>query len=409
MSDAEVQILIQAVDNVSKVMQNIEKTLDSSNKQIKKQTENTSEAFKEQTGKLIKLGQSVQTVDNIFDNYQNMQIRIENATERVNGATDRLADAQYNLSEVMKSGTASAEDIANAQRQVESAQRGLIVSTNNLTRANNEVIGTMINMGIQSASLIAMNPILGISLLALGGALKIFEGMQKATNESLAEYNHLQELAAKNTDESAIVYGEAVKDNEMYSQAIVDTDAKIQAINDEMTASIKREADQLRIGNEAGILAEQKFRKEKQVTLDYLTTNFIPEVNKAYKILHDQFMNDRNKEIDIILRQVEAQNKLNSVGGGYGGKGATTINTGPKVPTNVNTTIKKVNDAIITPRGQVIETNPNDYIYASKNGGMGGTNVYVNVEGNLTAQEELIDIINDALQRKLSYRMSMGN
>ncbi len=53
----------------------------------------------------------------------------------------------------------------------------------------------------------------------------------------------------------------------------------------------------------------------------------------------------------------------------------------PSVPSLTSLRDKFVGDAIITPRGDIIHTDPNDTLYASKNGGMGKTiNVYITLD-----------------------------
>lgn len=174
MAEGEIQILITAVDNMSAVMTKVEANLDKSNTAIQKQTTATSKGFQEQTGNLLILGQAANSVDRIWSSYQNMQLRIENATERVTGAQDRLADAQYELNKLLKSGTASAEDLQNAQRKVESASRGLTISQNNLQRAQNRVIGTYIGMGMQAVTLIASFGKVKIAIMAMTKASLAF-------------------------------------------------------------------------------------------------------------------------------------------------------------------------------------------------------------------------------------------
>ena len=125
MADAEIQILISAVDNMTATMKKIEGQLESSNRNIQKQTDVTSQTFDKQMGSLLVLGQMASRVDSIFISYMNVQIRLENATERVMNAQDRLTDAQDNLNKVMNDSKSSAEDVAKAQTQVERASRSL--------------------------------------------------------------------------------------------------------------------------------------------------------------------------------------------------------------------------------------------------------------------------------------------
>ena len=155
MVENTIEILIKAVDEMSATMKKIEAQLEKSNKNIQKQTQVTSKTFQDQTGNLLVLGQAASSVDNIFDSYQNMQLRVENSTERVNAATDRLRDANYKLSKVQKDATSTAEDLMNAEQDVESASRSLTIAQNRLKITQNQIIGTYISIGMQSVTLIA--------------------------------------------------------------------------------------------------------------------------------------------------------------------------------------------------------------------------------------------------------------
>jgi len=205
MAEDEIRIIINAVDNMSATIDKIEKNLNKANQNILKQTKVTSKGFTEQTGNLLVLGQAAASVDRIFSSYQNMQLRIENATERVTGAQDRLAEAQYELNKVIDSGTASLEDIEQAQRKVDSASRGLTIAQNNLERANNAVVGSYINMGMQSVTLIASYNKIKDAIVALGttstvalGAVGIAVG---ALLIAYSKYNEASEKVKEKTNE----------------------------------------------------------------------------------------------------------------------------------------------------------------------------------------------------------------
>lgn len=64
--------------------------------------------------------------------------------------------------------------------------------------------------------------------------------------------------------------------------------------------------------------------------------------------------------------------------------------------------VTKVNDAIISPNGNVIETHPNDYLIATKNPGElgGGGGVVVNVYGDVTGTE-IVDKVQKAIMGNL--------
>ncbi len=86
MPDSEVSILISAIDNMSTTLKKIEATLGQTQKSVEKQTAATTQTFDKQMGSLLILGDAANKVDNIFSSYQNMQLRLENASERVANA-----------------------------------------------------------------------------------------------------------------------------------------------------------------------------------------------------------------------------------------------------------------------------------------------------------------------------------
>jgi hypothetical protein len=151
----EIEILITAVDNATKTLDDIKDTVESSSKAIAVQNKETTKSFEDQMKGLIALGNTAATVDRIFSAYENLQLRLENATERVANAQDRLSDAQKKLTRLQKDNTASAEDLADAQQEVERATRGLTISQNNLQKTQNQAVGTYINMAVQTMTLIA--------------------------------------------------------------------------------------------------------------------------------------------------------------------------------------------------------------------------------------------------------------
>ena len=157
-ADAEIQVLIEVVDQMSDKLKSIEKTVGDFSNTTAKQAINISQSFQETTNALLALGNTAQAVDRIFSAYQNQQIRLENSTERVMGAQDRLEDAQRRLNRVMRDGQSSAEDVADAQREVERSSRTLRIAQNNLERAQNAVIGTYLSMGTSAIQLIGSLP-----------------------------------------------------------------------------------------------------------------------------------------------------------------------------------------------------------------------------------------------------------
>lgn len=71
---------------------------------------------------------------------------------------------------------------------------------------------------------------------------------------------------------------------------------------------------------------------------------------------------------------------------------------------------KKVNDAVINPSGDIVETNPNDWIIATQNpgalfGNTGGGGITVNINGGNFLDENVADEIGDMILAKLQFQM----
>ena len=329
MADAEIQILIKAVDEVSATMSRIEGTLEKSNKNIQKQTMATSETFDKQMGSLLVLGSTASRVDTIFSSYQNLQIRLENASERVTGAQDRLRKAQYNLSKVQKDTSKTALDVADAQADVDSATRGLTISMNNQARANNMVIGTYINIGVQAVTLIAQLPVLiksvesltiagwafvatplGITLVALAGIITLVTLGYRESKKSAEEYKQLQEEMEKTAYDLSVAQQDVNNVTNEWARAISEVKAQILGFIIPKTAEeAKLLADiaqaegnvaQARLdGSEYAIMVEQRRLDQLQMQYDaeYSTKRSFAEAWLEYLSIKSEEEKGINKDV----------------------------------------------------------------------------------------------------------------
>ena len=168
MADSEISILIKAVDEVSATTKRIEDNLGKMSSETAKQTKTMGDSFKEAQGNLLILGQAASSVDRIFDSYNNLQLRLENASIRVEEAQKNQRDATYNLKKVMEDATSTSDDIAKAQDDLATASNRVTVAQNNQARANNAVIGTYINIGMQGLVLLGSIPSLIKAIVGLG-------------------------------------------------------------------------------------------------------------------------------------------------------------------------------------------------------------------------------------------------
>lgn len=172
MAENEISIVITAVDNVSKQLDVISANIAKMSTASTEQTQKLGNAFQETTGTLLLFGQAVDKAEGISRTYENAQLRLENAQERLSNAQDRYADATSNVNDLVKQGITSGDKYTKALTEQERAGRSLIISQNNLERANNQVIASYIFMGVQTLSLLSDLPKLATSLGTV--ALKLY-------------------------------------------------------------------------------------------------------------------------------------------------------------------------------------------------------------------------------------------
>lgn len=193
----QLTILIKGQDEISKELDKISGKLDGFVSSNQRQTKKLNESWESNINTLIAVGNIASTVDNIFSSLTNLEIRLENATERLANAQDTLTDAtertkraqqslndiQKNYDFVLKNNLETTEfgqrvleeyekrqiAVVDARKQEERATRGLTIAQNGLDRAQNQVLGTYINVGVQTASLTKSLGGLGGVMGAVGG------------------------------------------------------------------------------------------------------------------------------------------------------------------------------------------------------------------------------------------------
>ncbi len=480
MADQSIEILLKIQDEMSSTLKRIEGNLEDFNNKVTKQNQVSTKTFQEQTTSLLALGNAAQSVDNIFSSYTNLQLKLENATERVTGANDRLEDSQRRLNKLAKEGKKGSEEYADAQRELERAQRQVTIAENNLARANNQVIGTYLNMGVQSIALIGSLPKLagsirlvtleslafiatplGITLAAVGVALavvttmyieqkKAIENLNKVNSELVGQVenvnfafeqlgntaqitrdsitealnstlgiiktqsqNELDLIAKKEDAEYQMILAKKEGRMEDYSHykaifALSNRDLEmLKQKNDALESNLRAEANRLAPLTE---IQKQKEYLEKlpyTATADYLQNTFMVIYEQTHAEMTRILTENVNQQIQKY-RELEQQ-RLRTLSGepstGVGKfldkvfMGAVSANNREKL--NKGTT---VHDAVITPKGEVIHTDPKDYLFATKNpGGMGG--MIVNINGNIYGVNA--NDISIALKRELANKISI--
>jgi len=473
MAEENLKIVITVEDNASDVIDDIEKKITSSGKNIQKQSTKTSASFEEQITSLVALGNAANGVDRIFSNYQNLQLRLENSTERLANAQDRLREAQYKLSKVQKDTSATAEDVANAQQDVESASRGLTIAQNNLARTNNAVVGTYIQMGTGVAQLIGSLPTLignlrtltatsaafvatplGLTLVAIGGLIAaVTLDMRKYNEETAKAVERVQEIKSVSDDynisvqklrDSTFGYADAIQSvydklNGVVSNKTnqeIEANAKLKDADyqlllakksneDEMTIfklqNVKRKAEAelelLRAQREAlgANLELQKTNAENEKglrtdvnnfwklgydeQLKYLKENFTPQVDTIRKESFDR----ETARVDELYKQWVKLTDQQAKYFDYTNKRESGKQNVMSLIAGVKTA--KVKDAVIKPDGSVIQTDPADYLIATKNpSDLGGGGISVTITGNIygTDASDISKALVSELRRKIN-------
>lgn len=196
MADAQISVLIEAQDKITATLSRIEGQIDKFGKANQRASEGMATAWQNGTNKLIAIGNVAASVDNIFSSLTNLELRLENATERLANAQDRLADSSESVADSQKdvayltdrlkrlndAGITTGEQVwdlqerlftasktlSRNQKEEERAKRSLTIAENGLARAQNQVIGTYIGVGVQTLSLVGSLPTLFATLGPVG-------------------------------------------------------------------------------------------------------------------------------------------------------------------------------------------------------------------------------------------------
>lgn len=371
--DAKIEVLIQVVDEMSDKLNKIEDRVQDFSEKSVAATENVGKSYVSATNQLIALGNTANSVDNIFDSYQNMQLRVENSQERVNGATDRLEDAQRRLARTMDDSKASAEDVADAQREVERATRTLTIAENNQAKTNNVITGTYISMGVQLLSVAQSLPMLIAGFTGVGGAIL-------AGGVAVAGLTFL------------------LKDNEEVQNALKGVQEQLLSVWQEMSPALMGLLDAI-----APIIPPIA------AILEFFIKILATGITAAIKFLAWEFKGLSEIIVFVVglLKDLwEWFGKVFDKAKDFGGKVVSNVKSAASGSST--TSSKKIGDGIIKPDGTVIETDPRDTLVAMKDvrqsvDGLGGSGViYVTIDNIYgTSPTE----ISKALKKELASKL----
>jgi len=117
----------------------------------------------------------------------------------------------------------------------------------------------------------------------------------------------------------------------------------------------------------------------------------------------------------LIAKAAEISGKvLSPIQKALSAAGGATSSAGKAVGSAINAVaatgakVTKVNDAVITPNGQVIQTHPDDYLFATKTpGSMGGGSVIVQIMGGYYLDQGAATEIGNALAKQIGQQLKL--
>lgn len=109
------------------------------------------------------------------------------------------------------------------------------------------------------------------------------------------------------------------------------------------------------------------------------------------------------KLIDKVIAKWQA---FKSAVGGLGGSISNTVGGWLSGIGNTVGNVLGINDAVISPSGQIVTTNPNDWLIATQNpAGLGGGGITINLNGTFMSPRETMQQITDEIATELKRRL----
>lgn len=147
-------------------------------------------------------------------------------------------------------------------------------------------------------------------------------------------------------------------------------------------------------------------------TIKTATTNAWTGIKDFFVSIWDSITNVFDDAIDNLMSKLRPLLRaIDTVIGGakaIGGKVGGTIKSGFSSAGNFLKNALSVNDAIISPDGNIITTHPDDYLIATKNPhSLAGGGQSIVITGNTLLSEDVAEQIGDMIMRKLKLNTSM--
>lgn len=459
MSDAKLEIIIEAQNRAEKTLDSIQKQVKNLSNETAKSQKSMGKSFSAVQGAMLNVGVAANSVHNIFETLQNSTRKLENAQDRLENATLRqkgavqdlasaekklleieqqhirdanslaqaqlnlekaqqrvkettaqngsewakgtdqyydaqqalidLENAQYDLSDAQKLGKKKAEELSDAQQELKDKQDALTIATNNLERSQrqldkviSDVKWDRINVAFQAIAAV------GNIVIAWNSLSTAIGGVSAALGSG--------GLLASISGVLAAIPG--------WGWALLALGAIVLGL----ITYFKKWGDVLGWIKENILMPYWIFLKEWYKWMQFIFLpmwNLLKEVafsiGKAFNKLKEELapvFNYLKDKFMPILERISSLIKTIMDGVGKVYSAATKFRD-----SSISKNTKKVDDAIIRPNGQVIETNPNDTIYATKNG-IGGTSI--TITGNQIYGTDP-DEIADAIMKKLRYKINV--
>lgn len=423
----EIAILIKAVNEASGTLQKVQKDTDSLAKNSVKANKSLGESFKAVQGAMLNLGQVAQGIHNIFEIQQNKTRRLENATDRLENAQIRLKNATKDLSKAYK----KLNDIETAHRRdTVTLERAKL----NLIQAEFDLKEAVAEHGKESMQARQATLDLTEAEMDLADAQDL--GRQKAeelneANQEIIDKNEELKISQNGVDTAQRNLNKAIGDAKWmyvdmgmqvlsvagnlgtFFSTISKNTGTLKGLSSIVGSGALAGAGTVSVAAGVGLVGGFLALGGAVAAIDYYTqietTKMLTEKYlKLHPALKDVIVDFKKlQEMEMQSRATGAERRT-TIGFGQknvnlsapsGAPGGLAPIGGYKI-TGPSPTVKKVGDAIIRPNGQVIETSPDDTLFASKSGF--GTTIIINGNNYGISADEIANSLMEKIKNKIS-------
>jgi hypothetical protein len=431
MADEQIEILIKAVDEATATLKNIEDSVKNTADTSSEANEKLGNSFTRVQGAMLNLGQIAQGVHNIFEIQknttrllENAQDRLENATIRLQQANQSLADAEQKVNDIEKNHARDSLTLEGAQISLEEAQNNYNDTLEKYGATALETRKAYLDVERAQADLTDAQNLGTDKAKELTKAQEDLTNKQDAVTIASNNVDRAQRQLEKTTEDAKWAYldmgmqvistvgnlGTFIKTMET-AQVVSKSMVGIEGLGG-VTAFLTGPWG-MAIGIAAAALGGLLLTQQNSKTS---TDTFVTNENGAIKVINDleASANRTDQAIGNMLAQQEALTKIQSTYGVNTGT-STSMSNGPALSSSMKTQVADVlynistpksiiqgGDFILRPNGDMIQSDPNDTIFASKSGI--GKGIIVNVTGPIygVSASQISRALSDELNNKLS-------